>query len=247
MEKALFDLNEKLKYPSDIQNKIDSILERLRNENEKQNERESYIFSEEMENVKKIQSNLLKIKNKQEDLKSLKNLIFQILKSNEFAFNQFKSISEIAQAHQNFIKTKEFYNFLKEENSQVNVNDDEENSLLDNYWLVFKYEEMAGEIEKYQSDLSPEESKIVNLKLNFVKKLSLKFITGIFNILENFTKNTNEFGNIEKIFENEEQRDLKIEKVQLGNNNRDESTNIKNNIVSVDSYDGSKNTESLDF
>lgn len=244
MDKGVFELNEKLKFASDVDSKLDSILNRYRSINEQQNERERFIYNSEIEKVK---TSYLKLNQSRElgmEIKNLKSAIFDILESNEYSLREFKAISEISMAHQNFVKTKLFVDMLKAPELSF-----EGKELFECSKEVFALEEFACELKSYASDLSTEESRIVTLKLSEIKKVGLNFTSTVLQLLENYIENADEFKSIEKAVQKEEERDDAIKKVKKGVDSEDpvlnqfyleypqylefEPKNLKNRIIRV--------------
>ena len=207
----MFELNEKLKYPSDIESKLDSILNKYRNVSEQTLERSQFIYQAEIESIKDANEKLKNVKKLMEEIKKTKMEIYSILESNEYSLNEFKEIQEISFAHQNFAKTKHFIDIMKEQD----VNFDELD-VLESSKIIFAQEEFASEVKSFQSGLTVEETKLVELKLNQIRKNSLNFTSSILQLLENYIENIGEFSNIEKVIEIEEDRDLVIIKVKEG-------------------------------
>lgn len=211
MDKAVFELNDKLKYPSDVESKLDSILSKYRSFNEESVERNHFIYHNEIEGIKDTILRLRKAKELISEIKKSKSEIFSILESNEYSFSEFQEIQEIAIAHQNFEKTKYFVDMIKE--PELNF---EDMSLVECAKSVYLQEEFACEAKSYKSDLTPEEARLIDLKLNQIKKTSLNFTSTLLQIIENYVENTKEFNNIENIIETEAERDDIINKVKQG-------------------------------
>lgn len=216
MEKAIFELNEKLKHPSDVEYKLDSILNRFRNQNVKQLEKKHSDYLFETNTIKTSMSSLLEIKNKINQLDEYKKQAEKILKSNKYSINEYKIIKQIVLAHRNFTRTKDFLQKLNNEDENFNEDDIEEYANK-----IYENDEFLCDLRLYGYDLNPEDTKIVARKINQIKKTSLEFTGILLQIAVESNENTDIFDKINKIIRKEEKRDSIVRTVKQSESSND--------------------------
>ncbi|ELA42352.1 uncharacterized protein VICG_00450 [Vittaforma corneae ATCC 50505] len=216
MEKAVFELNEKLKHPSDIEHKIDSILTRCRSENTKQLEKKRTGYLSEINTIRNSFTNLKDVQKAVNDLCEYKKQCEKMLQSNKYAINEYKTITQIAFAHQNFSRAKCFLEKLSSEDEDINDENLEEYANM-----VYEKDEFACDLKQYSYDLNNDEAKIVNRKIDQIKRLSLELTSTILQIATEFCDNADLVGAIDRIIMKEEKRDSVVRKVKEGETSED--------------------------
>lgn len=210
-EKALKEISEKIKHPSDLINKIKSI----QNEN---NELFYYnesclsskilkfqtLFKQIVEDITKMEemySNFLKDKNK--TVKILNDFLILI--------KNYKTVKTICIAHSNLLKVQLFTEKLN------SIYDSVQNDDIEIYHSkVFDLEDFMFDLEFYNHDLNREDSIEVSKSINHIKKEILNFNCILLTITEDFMENFDQFPKITKIIEKEEKRDELTELAKEG-------------------------------
>lgn len=216
MEKAIFELNEKLKHPSDIEHKTDSILARCRSENTKQLEKKRTSYLSETNTIKNSLASLKDIQEAIGGLCERKKECEKMLHSSRYAINEYRTIKQIAFAHQNFSRAKSFLEKINSEDEDINDEDLEKHA-----GIVYEKDEFACDLRQYSYDLSNDETKVVNRKIDQVKRLSLEFTSVMLQIATEFSNNVGLSGKIDRIIMREEKRDAVVKKVKEGETSED--------------------------
>lgn len=211
MEKAIFELNDKLKHPSDIEQRLDTMLMRYRDENAEQQEKKQKEWAAEINSTKGSLTNLKEIQEAIRCLKVCKKQCESTLKSNKYAINEYKIIKQLATAYQNFVKSKYFLERMTVGEEDINEED------LEKYAeKIYENDEVICDMKMYNYGLNVEEGKVVERKLNQLKKLSLEFTSAFLHVATDASENTHLFEKIERIIQKEEERDDIVRKVKLG-------------------------------
>lgn len=216
MEKAIFELNDKLKHPSDIENKLDSILDRYRDKNRKEGDILHSTCNTYIQSIKDTYKTLKDIKDVMLQLKTHKEESMKILGGSKYALNEYKTIKEISIAHENFCKIQKFIENL---NKTENLPDDQD--IEEQARLIYDDDEFACDLKQYNYEMNNDESVIVERKLNSLKKSSVEFTSCIMHIFSDYVQNTSIFRKMDRVIEREEERDDIIRKVKEGENSDD--------------------------
>ncbi|KAM0680284.1 SNARE-binding exocyst subunit S6 [Glugoides intestinalis] len=243
MDKAIFELNDKLKHPSDIEYKIDGMLNNYRKEAEILSEKKQTQYVLELEKIETIFESLKDIQDAVKSLKEQKIRSEALLKSNRYSLNEYRTIKDISVAHENFCKAKKLLENLK------SPEEDPEEEDLEKYAIrIYENDEFACDLKQLGYDLTKEESRIIDRKINYLSKTSLEFTSLLLQIASEYVENINLFEKLEKIVEREEKRDALAIKVKRGEDSKDpfytqyylgypryinfEPKNLKNRIIS---------------
>lgn len=216
MEKAIFELNDKLKHPSDVENKLDSILDRYRSKNNKEVDNLHSACNTYIHGIKDTFTTLKDIKEVMLQLKAHKEDCTKILSGSKYILNEYKTIKEISIAHENFCKIQRFIENLNKTDEDLDDKDIEEQARI-----VFENDEFACDLKQYNYEMSSEESIIVERKLNSIKKASVEFTSCVMHIFSDYVQNIHIFQKMNQIIDKEEERDNIIRKVKEGENSDD--------------------------
>jgi exocyst complex component 3 len=216
MDKAVFELSEKLRHPSDLRAKLESI---------ELSSKDSYEIHEHSFN-KKLNGSYSKINKISEDIANLsinidsfnstqKNSV-DILKDFSFLIKDYKVVKEICRAHQNFAKIKLFLDSLN------NIDEDCRDEDIEKYHNnIFEKEEFMCELQQFNYDLSKDDIAYIDSCINSIKRNALCMNALLMEIADDYMPNAEIFDKINRIVEKEEKRDMLTIQSQEGEKNLD--------------------------
>lgn len=201
-EKALKELSEKIKYPSDLHNKIENIQTNIKdlyfyNENLLSNKMLTcHSLLEDIDNdITKIESMYKEfLENKDKSLKILNDFLVLI--------KNYKTVKSICMAHTNLLKVKYFTDKLNTLYDPV-FNEDIEIY----HSKIYELEDFMYDLEFYNRDISREDHIEVSKAISHIKKEILDFNCKILEISEEFIEFYELFGTLVLIIDKEEKRD----------------------------------------
>lgn len=201
-EKALKEISEKIKHPSDLTNKIKIIKKEI---SELYYYNESCISSKILKLqtlFKQIDDDIFKMENMYSDFLRDKTKTIKILNDFLVLIKNYKTVKTICIAHSNILKVKLFTDKLN------SIYDSIENEDIEIYHSrIFDLEDFMFDLEFYNHDLNREDSIEVSKSINHIKKEILNFNCILLTITENFMEHFDVFPKITKIIEKEEKRD----------------------------------------
>lgn len=215
MEKAIFELNEKLRHPSDIESKIETILTRSRDENTKYLEWKHSLCLSGIENIKDALFGLREIKETIWSLSEAKSECEKQLKAPDYAIKDFKTIRDLSTAYFNFTNTKKFLECLGTDDT-IKEEDIEKFAAL-----VYEKDELACDIRQYSYELNSEEQRVVERKLNELKRISLEFTSSLLQMAKEPQECVGAFEALDRIIQKEEQRNNIVKQVLEGESTND--------------------------
>ncbi|TBU18866.1 subunit Sec6 of exocyst complex [Hamiltosporidium tvaerminnensis] len=228
MHETLENVNDTLKYPSDLEDKLPSILSAY----EKHvNEQEEYLKTKIRNSRDRINNSInlqQKIKSDIEIYKSNFKKLDQIYQSFPKVVNNYENIKIIAIAHQNFHKSYEMHKKL------VNISNATENILkmikneenIENiHEEVFELEKFKYEIHFFSKNITRDEFLKLNEIINEIDRVLLEFenmfLLKTNNLINQLEINKEYLNQISKIVKKEEERDEITIKVQKGKHSHD--------------------------
>lgn len=216
MDKAIFELSEKLRHPSDIRTKLRSIEEDTREKYEAHETKFKTKLMSGYSRISRMSDHIGDLNKKLSDFNISKNKSTALLKDFTILIKDYRTVKTICEAHQNFNKIKDFMENLK--NIDSNVKDDDIETYHTN---VFEKEEFACELELYNYDLEKDDFSRVELSINKIKKISLEFTIILVEIISEFIENHEILKKINKIILKEETRDQLTKKAHVGEKGKD--------------------------
>lgn len=203
MVKSFEELIGKFRYPSDIDNKIEAVVNSCKNTIEAQENKAMSLYNSKIYSIGKISNIVEDIYKNIENLKNLKLDGLGIIQNSETKLKDYNTIQMIVSAHKNFIKTKKFLKKLHDVEEEIHEEDIEKY-----HKIVYEKEEFLSELIWYKYDLKEEDMKLIESKITYLKKVSLEFTTFISKIIENFIEHCEIYDKINRIVEMEENRDI---------------------------------------
>lgn len=217
MDRTIFELSEKLKHPSDIDNRIESIMNQCRELNEKQEAKINALYLSELDGLKSISKKIESIKKSMDGFRSLKAEGLGIIQNSECPLQDYNTVRTIALAHENFGLTRRFVENLQSAEDPIEKGDD-----LERYHrIVYNKEEFMYELQHYNYGLSKDDFKTVEQKINQLKKAGYEFVAFMLRIMGDFIDFRDAFGVINRIVQIEEQRDFLTAKAKEGESSED--------------------------
>lgn len=216
MVKSLSELSEKLKHPSDIDNKIEAIISSCRNNIEVQESKTIALFNSQLYSISQISDKIKNTGKVASRIKEMKLEGLNIIQNSESALKDYGSIRSVVYAHKNFVATK---NFIKNLESVEDPIDEED---LEKYHkIVYKKEEFLYDLIWYKNNLNEDDLKRIELKIDALKKTIMEFTTILFKIMGDFATYAPYFQKISNIVAIEEKRDHVTIKAKEGESNND--------------------------
>lgn len=216
MDKAILELSDKLRHPSDINTKLESIQKNSRESSELYDRNFNSKLSTCYDVINDISEGIANLNIEITDFKETKKKNFSILKDFAYLIKDYKTVKLICHAHQSFIKIKQFIENMK------TIEDDCKDEDIETYHNnIYSKEEFMCELELYNYNLSAEEFSRIDSFINSIKRQSLEFTTLILELIEDFMTNHEHLSVISEIIEKEEKRDLLTTKAQEGDRNKD--------------------------
>ncbi|KAK6090823.1 hypothetical protein P3W45_000068 [Vairimorpha bombi] len=215
-EKALKELSEKIKYPSDLHNKIENIQTNIKdlyfyNENLLSNKMLTYhsLLEDIYNDITKIESMYKEfLENKDKSLKILSDFLVLI--------KNYKTVKAICMAHTNLLKVKCFTDKLN------TVYDPVFNEDIEIYHSkIYELEDFMYDLEFYNRDISREDHIEVSKAISHIKKEILDFNCKILEISEGFIEFYELFNTLILIVEKEEKRDEITDLAKRGEHSSD--------------------------
>ncbi|EOB13693.1 Exocyst complex component sec6, partial [Nosema bombycis CQ1] len=211
MDKSFDELSEKIRYPSDLQTKIDNISRNIK---------DLYIHNETSLNNKITRYHNM-LRDADNDLKKLEELYRDFNKNQKknvkilddflVLIKDYKLVRSICLAHNNLSKVKIYADKLNTIELPVK-NDD----IQLYHAKIFENENFMYDLEFYNHGISREDFIDVSRAINSINKQILEFECEYLGILENFIENHEVLPKIENIIELEEKRDESTRKAKEG-------------------------------
>lgn len=216
MDKTIFELSEKLKHPSDIDNRMEAIMNQCREDNEKQESRINALYVSELDGLKSISRRIQSIRESVDRLRSLKMEEVKIIQGSGCVLQNYSTVRTIVQAHENFGLARKFVESLQSAEDPVERDD------LEKYHeAVYNKEEFMYELQYYNYGLSKDDFRVVEQKINQLKKVGYEFVAFVLKVVDDFVDFRKAFGAINRIVRIEEQRDLLTTKAKEGEGSED--------------------------
>lgn len=215
MVKSLNELAQKLKHPSDIDNKIEAIINSCRSNIEQQESKTAGLFNSQMEAVNQVSNKIKAIGETIEKLREMKLDGLKIIQNSESALKDYESIKSLVYAHKNFTTTKNFIKNLESAGKAI-----EEEDLEVYHKIVYDKEEFLYELIWFKRNLSEENLNRIELKINSIKKTINEFTNILYKIADDYVTYCPYFAKIGRIVEIEERRDyvtIKAKEGEVGN------------------------------
>lgn len=216
MEKALFQLSEKLRHPSDLQTKLSNTEKTTKDLYEHHNQNLTKMISKCYSNIVGTSKSMCDLERHLNEFVEDKDRNIGILKDFFFLVKDYKSVKMICLAHTNLCRVIEFTEKLKTIGDPV-VNRD----IMIYHSNVYDAEEFGCQLEMYKADVSRDDYIEVSRALNTIEKNSLDFTAKVLEITQDFIENYEAMDEIVQIVEKEEQRDDLTGKVQEGEGSDD--------------------------
>lgn len=202
MVKSFSELAEKLLHPSDVENKIDSILKNCKEILEAQNSSLHSFYDGNFNKINEVFDELEKLKDTLTTHKNLKVQASKALSSSESGLKGYNSIKALIEIHENFVKTK---NFMKNfENVEEEIPKDD---LITYHNIIYEKEDFLYEMEWFKTSMNADDLRKVELKIAFIQKAIYEFKSVILKILADYIENADAFEKINHIVRREEARD----------------------------------------
>ena len=216
MDKAIFELSEKLRHPSDIRIKLPAIEEAAKGEYEERTTQFKTRLAGGYSHIKDLEHEISAIGKELDDFGDEKSREMLLLKDFLNFINDYKEIRVICNAHQNFARVREFMESMK------SVNDDCKDEDLEVYHdNIYKKEEFVCELEQFNYQLNTEDFARIEKMIVEIKEQGREFVTILLEITSDYIENVQMFPKLEAIVLREERRDDLTRKAQEGEKGAD--------------------------
>lgn len=211
MDKAIFELSEKLRYPNDLKKNLNILKKEISDQYRLSLYKLKTNVSESYATINNIFSVLEDIKNKLSEFKINKDKFISLLNMSYDQMKNDENTCKICLGYRNFSKIKNFIENI----SEIDL-DPRDEDIEVYYRNVYNKEEFRCEIELYKYDLGREDYEFVNLIINKIEMISFEFQNVIFEVLNDFIENHEVLDKINKIIKKDEERDELARKAKLG-------------------------------
>lgn len=202
LDKAIFELSEKLRHPSDIKTKLPTLKENIKNELSYHSNGFKLKMLEAYSGINRFTDYIDILKTKFENFKINKAGSIKLLEGFSKLIKDYDKVEKISQAHKNFQKIKSFTDNFK------NIDTDPQDENIEIYHKnIYEKEEFVCEVELYNYELEREDFSYIEVVINKVKKRSYEFEIVLIEIASEFIENYELMGKINKILIIEEERD----------------------------------------
>ncbi|UYI26237.1 exocyst complex subunit Sec6 [Encephalitozoon cuniculi] len=211
MDKALTQLSETLRHPSDLQTKLDSIERSTKEAYEHHDGNLSAMISKCYSNILNISKRIYGLEEHLKNFVEGKDRNVRVLKGFFSLVKDYRSVKMMCLAHSNLCKVIEFSDRLNDIGGTVETED-----IIAYHTKVYDAEDFGCQLDMYNTDISHDDYVQVNKALNTIEKNSLDFTAKVLEISEEFIENHEAMDKIVQIVEKEEARDELTRKVQEG-------------------------------
>lgn len=216
LDRAVFELSEKLRHPSDIRTKLTAILESTKEEYEAHAAQFKSKLLSGYSRMSRMQSRIGELGTGLESFNENKDRGMALLRDFTVLIKDYKTIKTLCNAHQNFLKIKSFVDNLKE--AEYGCKDED----LEKYHgKLYDKEEFCCELEQFNYDLEQDDFSRIETIINTIKRMSFEFTALLVELVSDFTENAELFEKIGRILEMEEKRDEITRKAREGENGDD--------------------------
>lgn len=216
MERAISQLSEKLRHPSDLQTRLETTGKMAREQCEHHRGNLTKMISKcyslilgSSQSISELEQHVRSfIENKDKNVDVLRDF-FSLIRDS-------KTVKLVCLAHSNLCRVIEFGEKLKTIGDPIATADMEVY-----HSRVYEAEDFGCKLEMYKTDISREDYIEVSKALNTIEKNSLDFTAKILEIVEDFIGNHEVMGKIVEVVEKEEKRDEVTRRVQEGERSSD--------------------------
>ena len=216
MEKAIFELSEKLRHPSDIATKLESMESGFKSKAEVHNKNFVGKLAVAYDDIKIISDGIKQLSAKVDNFKELKTRNINGLKEFTGLVRDSKRVNQICLAHQNFARVQRFMNELKTAEDECRNED-----IGEYHEKIYNKEEFMYELDQYNTELEREDFDRINRIENTIKRQSVEFTSLLIEIMDEFVTNYQVLKQINKIVQKEERRDELTRLSQEGDKSKD--------------------------
>ncbi|KAG5858657.1 exocyst complex subunit SEC6 [Encephalitozoon hellem] len=216
MDKALGQLSETLRHPSDLQTKLESVERSTREAYENHDQNLTEMISKCYSSILNISKRIYGLEEHLKDFVESKDRNVRVLKDFFSLVKDYRSVKMVCLAHSNLCKVIEFSDRLKGIEDSV-VSED----IVAYHTKVYDAEDFGCQLDMYNSDISHDDYIEINKALNTIEKNSLDFTARLLEICEEFIENHEAMSKVVQIVEKEESRDDLTRKVQEGEKSDD--------------------------
>lgn len=216
MEKAIFQLSEKLRHPSDLQTKLETTERATRELHEHHSQSLAKMISKCYSGIMGASKSVSELETHLRTFVESKDRNVAVLKDFFSLIKDYKSVKMVCMAHSNLCTVIDFTERLKAVGDPVAADD-----IMLYHTRVYDAEEFACQLEMYNADISRDDYMEVAKALNIVEKNSLDLTARILEIAEDFVGNHDLMADVVQIVEKEERRDDLTRRVQEGEKSDD--------------------------
>jgi len=216
MQKAIENLSQTLRHPSDLHAKLDTVQRNSKEKYEIHNQNLIAMMSRCYTSIFDTSKSISELDQHFQMFVECKDKNADVLRGFFSLVKEYKSVKMICLAHSNLGKVIEVSEKLKSIDNPVESED-----IMVYHKNVYDAEDFGCLLEMYKSDVSHDDYIEVSKALNTIEKNSLDFTAKVLEACEGFIENYEIIGKLQKIIEKEEARDELTRKVQAGEGSED--------------------------
>lgn len=216
MDKALMQLSETLRHPSDLQTKLETVERVTRELYDHHDQNLETMISKCHSSILGTSKRVYALEKHLKTFVESKDRNASVLKDFFSLVRDYRSVKMICLAHSNLCKVIEFSDRLKGIGDAVDDGD-----VMACHARVYDAEDFGCQLEMYNTDIPHDDYVEVSKALNTIEKNSLGFTARVLEISEEFIENHDAMDKVVQIVEKEEARDELTRKAQQGEKSED--------------------------
>jgi exocyst complex component 3 len=216
MEKARFQLSEKLRHPSDLQTKLGNIEKVTKEIQDYHNQNLYSMISRCYTSIADSSRNISELGEHHKAFVRNNNRGVKVLKDFFSLVKDYKSVKMVCQAHANLCRVNEFSERLRRISEPVFSDD-----ILVYHNNVYEGEDFMCQLELYNSGIPRDEYIEISKAINIIERNALEFMAKVLELCEDFVENHKLVPMVLSIIEREERRDDLTRRAQEGEKSDD--------------------------
>ncbi|KAI5178648.1 exocyst complex component 3, partial [Pancytospora epiphaga] len=216
MDKAIFELAEKLHHPSDIGTKLDAVEKAVKEEYEEHEDTFKRKLILGYEHIDEINRGIEDLSKQFSEFKIVESKSVEILRSFTSLVRDYKTVKTMCKAHQRFVKVKEFVESLQTVDEECECED-----IGEYHDLIYSKEEFMYELMMYNDGISSENFARVQHAVSTIQRQAVDFKTVLVEMVSDLRDCKDQEEKLNRIVEREEKRDELSRLAQEGEKGQD--------------------------
>ncbi|KAI4291318.1 exocyst complex component 3 [Pancytospora philotis] len=216
MEKAIFELSEKLRHPSDIGTKLAVVEKTAKSDYEHHEEKFREKMAQGYGEIEAVRSKIARLSAVFQQFWSDETSAVEILRNFKALIRNYESVKTVCKTHQRFLKIKGFLESLQSAEESCAAED-----VLEYHKAVYAKEEFMCELVLYNDGLSQENYARVQRAIGAITKTSAEFTTVLVELASDIRANQESLRHLNEIVSREEARDELTRQANEGDEGKD--------------------------